>query len=195
MEDLLEFLARALVDKPDEMMAKLQHHLGLPVAEHLSEFDLAKTAFAKSTLGDRKILDTKRPHRGSIDTWAKTFSDADLQTLLDALGADFLRSIGYGATVDQLLSRGLRDYGAAGTLAIVYGGGSFQAAFATRYRSPTRTTAVVSWNDGSRSRATTCSPASIADAQASGTSADICPGSVTWTMTTFEPCRRAIPQA
>ncbi len=107
-----------LVESPEPTIQSLTAWMGLPPAENLSEFD-ASGAVARAYTGDKKIVGTHRPHKDSLNAWESAFSNDDLQTLLDAIGADVFRDSGYAGVLERLAERGVCDRGPDVTAAYV----------------------------------------------------------------------------
>lgn len=59
--------------------------------------------------GDPKILATSAPHTNSLGTWRSVFTSAELNILLDAIGSERMRRLGYGDTVAALTDLGVRE--------------------------------------------------------------------------------------
>lgn len=102
-----------LVSAPAAQLAGLLGHLDLDAAPEtvgrmmdLAGFERPGTAF-----GDSKIQATRSPHSRSVGSWRSVLDAGQRQVLLDALGADRLRRLGYGPTVEALAELGTRDNG------------------------------------------------------------------------------------
>lgn len=107
-----------------EQLARDPAHELAGVLEHLGLEAGAETVAAMCVLGeqgrdaggfgDTKILATAAPHANAIGGWRDAFTPAELQVLLDAIGADQMIRLGYGDTVAALGACGIRENGAAG---------------------------------------------------------------------------------
>jgi hypothetical protein len=72
-----------------------------------AEFDIAKTSFAISSVGDRSILQTRSPHQKSVDAWKRAFDKDELKTILQGIGPRMMRDLEYGHTVDEIAAMGI----------------------------------------------------------------------------------------
>lgn len=98
-----------LVAEPDRLGAETIAFLGLEAAQNLTQFDLHDSDLAKSDFGDRKIVETQAPHCQSVGQWERTFADEDLQILVDAIGVDLFRRLGYDAVLAKLPELGIAE--------------------------------------------------------------------------------------
>ena len=100
-----------LVARPDAEIARVMQFLDLTAQADQTQFDLAQSPYATSFGGDKKIAATHSPHTNSIGTWRSTFSKPELQTLLDYVGAETMRQLGYTQTLAALKEMGVVDSG------------------------------------------------------------------------------------
>ena len=105
--DVFALSYESLVTGPDDVMASVCSFLGVRRVRGLAEFDVGESTFSRSAFGDRCVLLTHAPHHDSIGSWRRVLSDADLQTLLDALGTETFQKLGYEDTLRELSSRGI----------------------------------------------------------------------------------------
>ncbi|WP_207477551.1 sulfotransferase family protein [Arenibaculum pallidiluteum] len=115
-----------LVAEPEAGLERILEHLGLaPPPEGTASLTRFGAGGGRGQgFGDSKILETDRPHQDSVGGWQGVFDDGELSILLDALGAERLRRLGYGGTVDALNARGVTfrgEEGAARELARIEG--------------------------------------------------------------------------
>lgn len=106
-----------LVASPESELARAQELLGVRVVEGLTSFDASDTDFERSRLGDRKVLETREPHTGSIGTWRSVLPREDIPVLADALGPELLVRLGYANLIDELRRDGF-SFNAGRTAAI-----------------------------------------------------------------------------
>ncbi len=100
-----------LVTDAENCTARVMRFLGLEPAADQTQFDLANSSFAKSFAGDKKITETGKPHAQSIGAWKSAFNKDELQVLLDFIGVETMRQLGYGAAVNELKAMGVNDSG------------------------------------------------------------------------------------
>ena len=98
-----------LVAEPQKLAAETIAFLGLEAAEDLTHFELRDSALAKSDFGDRKIMETQAPHAHSVGKWETEFPPQDLQILVDAVGAELFRRLGYEPVLACLAELGVAE--------------------------------------------------------------------------------------
>ncbi|MBF0304625.1 MAG: sulfotransferase [Alphaproteobacteria bacterium] len=93
-----------------DLLARVQDFLGLAPLVEAGKVDFAEaaSAFAGSTLGDRKILATAGVHGGSVGRWRSILDPAEIQAALDLWGTELIERLGYGASLAQALEMGAR---------------------------------------------------------------------------------------
>ncbi len=104
-----------LVAEPQRLAAEAIAFLGLEPAENLGHFELRESELAKSDFGDRKIIQTHEPHAQSVGKWEKDLPREDLQTLVDAVGAELFRRLGYQGVLSRLAELGVAEPSAEAT--------------------------------------------------------------------------------
>jgi len=94
---------------PGARLAAILERIGLSfTAEDLAgmtEFDTRDRD--PVDFGDPKIHSTSTPHTNSVGSWRWTFDSSQLEVLLDAIGVDRMRYLGYDATVAELAALGI----------------------------------------------------------------------------------------
>lgn len=99
-----------LVEDTAGTMAGVLRHLGLdPDPAVITRMSDLAGARREGQLGDPKILRTTAPHRNSVGRWGAVFDPAELQVLLDAVGAERLARLGYAGTVATLAAMDVRE--------------------------------------------------------------------------------------
>jgi len=93
------------------MLTKVMRFLGREADVGQTQFDVEQSSFAKSFAGDKKITTTHGPHTKSIGSWRQALTRDELQTLLNYVGGETMRQLGYGTTLDELKSMGVNDPG------------------------------------------------------------------------------------
>jgi FkbM family methyltransferase len=98
-----------LVREPREKMLGVFSNVGVDpaLAPADASFDVGQSSFARSAVGDRKILNTKGPHQKSIGGWKRVFDKDEAAVILNAIGPGMLRDLGYAATVDDAAAMGI----------------------------------------------------------------------------------------
>ncbi|EDZ68182.1 methionine biosynthesis protein MetW, putative [Nitrosococcus oceani AFC27] len=84
-----------LVVDPDEQMVRIFKYLKLPPQAINKDLDIQKTSYARSSLGDKRILATPSIHTRSIDAYKGVFKKGEIQTLLNSLGEKSFFKLGY----------------------------------------------------------------------------------------------------
>lgn len=104
------FYERLVAAASEELCAVL-HHIGLDATDATLESmkALAAGARASGALGDAKIRATTAPHSNSVGKWRSVLDRAQLQVLLDAIGAEKLAVLGYADTTAALAAVGVRE--------------------------------------------------------------------------------------
>jgi len=100
-----------LVAEPHRIVNEVIGYLQLSLIQELPPFDFTTSPFATSNLGDRNILATTTPHSNSVGAWQHAFTVDELQILVDALGAQTFRRLGYEANLSALFDKGVVDRG------------------------------------------------------------------------------------
>lgn len=102
-----------LVSNPAGEMARILAYLDLPATADAVDglTRIAPDPSRAGRMGDPKILSTRSPHSQSVGGWKRAFDASDRQILLDAIGVERLRALGYGGTADALLADGTLDRG------------------------------------------------------------------------------------
>ncbi|ADJ28054.1 sulfotransferase [Nitrosococcus watsonii] len=85
-----------LVAAPEKQMVRIFKYLGLPLQAINKDLDIQETTYARSSLGDKKILSTSSIHRQSIGAYKRVFKKGDIQILLNSLGEKSFSKLGYG---------------------------------------------------------------------------------------------------
>jgi Sulfotransferase family len=100
-----------LVVAPHDELAALLGHVGLGATPAVLDrmMILDTTARPSDAFGDIKIRATSAPHTASIGNWRSVLDRAQLQVLLDALGAVRMVELGYAETVAALEQIGVRQ--------------------------------------------------------------------------------------
>ncbi len=96
-----------LVAEPAAVMSELAGWLGIAPAQGLENFDLAGGEFDRREYGDKKILSTHAPHQNSIGRWVQSFDPDAVRILLESIGVHIMKSLGYGAVVEQAAALGV----------------------------------------------------------------------------------------
>lgn len=98
---------------PREELAAVLRHLGLEATsvllDSLTELDASKRA--SEEFGDPKIRGTTAPHTNSIGSWRHVLNHAQLQVILDTIGAERLVHLGYRDTLASLEEIGISPGG------------------------------------------------------------------------------------
>ena len=100
-----------LAAETQPVLAKVMSFLGLEVGAGQMQFDVEQSSFARSFAGDKKITSTHGAHTKSIGSWRQMLAKDELQTLLNFIGGETMRQLGYSATLDELKSQGVTDPG------------------------------------------------------------------------------------
>ena len=101
-----------VADAAGQLRAILEF-LGLEYHEGLERFSLRNGEHQSSYFGDRKVLQTNAPHETSLGSWKTAFDRNELNVLLDAVGAETMRFLGYAETLGELFDRDVVDSGQA----------------------------------------------------------------------------------
>ncbi|MCF8506960.1 MAG: sulfotransferase [Caulobacter sp.] len=90
-------------------LAHVQRFLGLEPLVNAARVDFAEiaTAFGDSPLGDRKILSSAGVHAGSVGRWRDVLTPEELQAGLNLWGTALVEDLGYGASLAEVLARGV----------------------------------------------------------------------------------------
>ena len=100
-----------LVAEPEKITSSVMQFLGLQAIPSQCEFDVSGSAFNNSFAGDKKITGTARPHSQSVGAWRAAFSPEELQVLLDYIGSEAFRRLGYACVLEELRKIGVVDRG------------------------------------------------------------------------------------
>ena len=96
-----------LVRDPDAVLRGVLSQIGLSWASGLTAFDVRRSGLGRAYAGDKKIIETHRPHTQSLDSWRTELSADEKQLLLDAIGTEVLHELGYGEVETQLADEGI----------------------------------------------------------------------------------------
>jgi glycosyltransferase involved in cell wall biosynthesis len=94
-----------IVLSPEETMRDLCSFCGIQLSEEMLDLnDEGRNLMAmkNSTLGDKKILNHKSVHAGSLGRWTKDLSGEEIKDLVEAIGVDIFRRQGYEDTARAL---------------------------------------------------------------------------------------------
>lgn len=108
-----------LVREPEAHLRQILNFLDLPEGGNLAELHLENSAFATSYAGDKKILATSGPHTRSVDLWAEKLDGQQIQTLLNAIGPDRFRQLGYVDVLDRCREMGVAVDGSGEAQAVL----------------------------------------------------------------------------
>jgi FkbM family methyltransferase len=78
------------------------------LAPHDGTFNVGESSFARSAVGDRKILATHSPHQKSVDSWKRVFEPDEAGVILNAIGPGMFRDLGYGTTLQDAAAMGVQ---------------------------------------------------------------------------------------
>ncbi len=107
----LEVQYEKLVETPQETLTDICDWLGVPFEATMLDYGQNQTLIARhnaSTMGDKKALTTHLVHSQSIGRWVETFTLPELQQLIELLGFDIFRRLGYSDVIDSLQLLGLQ---------------------------------------------------------------------------------------
>jgi hypothetical protein len=108
-EGAFELAYEDLVSDPEKHLEQLcsfigvRHETGL---EDYSEDSDHLQTLRRTTMGDKKILGTSKPHNRSVGQWRKVLSKEEVQLMLNYLGSFPFERMGYGDTLHFLKKGG-----------------------------------------------------------------------------------------
>jgi glycosyltransferase involved in cell wall biosynthesis len=100
-----------LVEDPQATLEPVLRFLELAPREELTHLEANLDTLRSSTMGDRKILETRTVHGGSVGTGLRELPLESLQMLHDALGHELVQEIAGDAFCAQLREAGVVDRG------------------------------------------------------------------------------------
>jgi hypothetical protein len=106
-----EIQYEAVVRDPAAALVQVCDFLGVEYEETMLDYannEAVLAHYAKSMVGDDKVLATSSVHYRSIGKWATGLQVPDVQQIVDVLGFDIFRRMGYEDTVATLQSMGVR---------------------------------------------------------------------------------------
>ncbi len=106
----LEVHYEQLVSSPPETAATVCDFLGVDFEEemlHYAHSDAMLSEYTRSIVGDADAPATPSVHRRSVGRWSTELSPLEIQQIVQLLGFDIFRRMGYQATVDTLRSIGI----------------------------------------------------------------------------------------
>jgi hypothetical protein len=105
----LELAYEGLVADPETHLREACAFIGVSFEDGLQDYasDPAPLeTLRRTTMGDKKILGTSRPHSQSVGRWKKVLNRVEVQLMLDYLGAQTFERMGYGDTLHYLKKSG-----------------------------------------------------------------------------------------
>jgi LPS sulfotransferase NodH len=106
----MELQYEAVVRDPTASLVQVCDFLGVEYEDAMLNYannEAVLDHYAKSMVGDEKVLATSSVHRRSIGKWPTGLQVADIQQIIDLLGFEILRRMGYDGTVATLQSMGI----------------------------------------------------------------------------------------
>jgi len=107
----LEVQYEALVQSPAETLADLCRFMNIEFEAGMLDYIQNRELVARhraSVMGDKKALATPSVHTRSVGKWAQKLSLTEIQQIVDLLGFDIFRRMGYSETVDTLQALGMQ---------------------------------------------------------------------------------------
>jgi hypothetical protein len=101
----------ALVQSPAEILADLCRFMNIQFEAGMLDYTQNKELIARhkaSVMGDKKALTTPSVNARSVGKWARGLSLTEIQQIVDFLGLDIFRRMGYSETVDTLQALGIQ---------------------------------------------------------------------------------------
>jgi hypothetical protein len=107
----LEVQYEALVQSPAEILADLCRFMNIRFEAGMLDYIQNKELVARhkaSVMGDKKALTTPSVNARSVGKWARGLALTEIQQVVDFLGFDIFRRMGYSETVDTLQVLGIQ---------------------------------------------------------------------------------------
>jgi hypothetical protein len=106
----MEIQYEAVVRDPAAALVQVCDFLGVGYEEGMLDYvdnEAVLAQYAKSMVGDDKALATSSVHHRSIGKWSRDLQVAEIRQIVDLLGFDIFRRMGYEDTVVTLQSMGI----------------------------------------------------------------------------------------
>ncbi len=101
----------ALVQSPEETLADICRFMNIQFEAGMLGYTQNEELISRhraSVMGDKKALTTSSVHTRSVGKWARKLSLTEVQQIVDLLGFDIFRRIGYSETIDTLQALGIQ---------------------------------------------------------------------------------------
>jgi hypothetical protein len=101
----------ALVQSPAETLADICHFMNIQFEAGMLDYIQNKELISRhkaSVMGDKKALTTPSVNARSVGKWARGLALTEIQQIVDFLGFDIFRRMGYSETMDTLQALGIQ---------------------------------------------------------------------------------------
>jgi protein-tyrosine sulfotransferase len=107
---VLEVCYEDITLDPVPVLEQVCAHLKLTYQPGMVEYNKPSNLAERRqrALGDKNLYNHSKPHTSSIGRWENVFAAADIQWLIDFLGAEIFERMGYSTTLTRLKSMGVR---------------------------------------------------------------------------------------
>lgn len=107
---ILEVRYEDIAADPVPIIKQVCDHLNVTYYPEMLEYDKdgGLTDRRRRALGDKNLFNHSTPHASSIGRWERVLSTADIQRLVDFLGAEIFERMGYQSTISRLQTMGIR---------------------------------------------------------------------------------------